>query len=258
MTARRTSPRRVAAGAVLVAVLAVGCTRAPAVAPGPSPQVFEQAAHPARTPAPFFPVTIARLMVPTQAVSRPGGSRVVDQLWTSVRVNGGPTELLVLEQRRFDGADWLKVRLPDRPNQAAGWIDANVTILRTSPWKIVVSTERRTVSVFRLGQEVRHFRAVVGAPGSPTPHGTFAVLERIRTGSPDGFYGSWILSLTAHSTVYEHFEGGDGRVAIHGRGGASLLDPLGSARSHGCVRVDNAMIAWLAKIAGPGTPVKIV
>ena len=121
-----------------------------------------------------------------------------------------------------------------------------------------MSTERRTVSVFREGQQVRSFRAVVGAPGSPTPHGSFAVLERIRTGTPGGFYGTWILSLTAHSTVYETFEGGDGRVAIHGRGGASLADPLGSARSHGCVRVDNAMIDWLAKVAGPGTPVQIV
>jgi len=25
------------------------------------------------------------------------------------------------------------------------------------------------------------------------------------------------------------YDGGDGRVALHGRGGASLLDPLGSA-----------------------------
>jgi lipoprotein-anchoring transpeptidase ErfK/SrfK len=258
------SARRRWSGAVPLAVAltlaAAACTGAPAAHPGPSPQAFRPAVPESavRTPAPFFPVTVARLMVPTQAVSRPGGTQVVGQLWTSVRVDGGPTELLVLSQRRFDGADWLRVRLPDRPNTATGWIDANVTTLRTTPWRIVVSTERRTVSVFRLGQEVRRFRAVVGAPGTPTPHGLFAVLERIHTGSPGGFYGSWILSLTAHSTVYEHFEGGDGRVAIHGRGGASLLDPLGSARSHGCVRMDNDAIAWLAKVAGPGTPVQIV
>jgi lipoprotein-anchoring transpeptidase ErfK/SrfK len=257
---RLAGARGIGAVVLVLSIGAAACSGPVRSAPAPSPQSLAFAEpHPATwMGAPFFPVTIARLMTPTQAVSAPGGARVVAQLETSVRAGGGPTELLVVQQRRLDGTDWLRVRLPDRPNQASGWIDANVAVLRTSPWRIVVSTERRTVRVFRDGQQVRSFRAVVGAPGSPTPHGSFAVLERIRTGTPGGFYGSWILSLTAHSTVYETFEGGDGRVAIHGRGGASLADPLGSARSHGCVRVDNSMIDWLAKVAGPGTPVQIV
>jgi lipoprotein-anchoring transpeptidase ErfK/SrfK len=129
--------------------------------------------------------------------------------------------------------------------------------LSTTPWRIVVSTERRTVDAYWNGQQVRSFAAVVGAPGSPTPHGLFAVLERVSTGSPNGFYGSWVLTLTAHSNVYRHFDGGDGRVAIHGRGGASLAVPLGSAGSHGCVRLDNAAVDWLAAVAVPGTPVEI-
>jgi lipoprotein-anchoring transpeptidase ErfK/SrfK len=53
------------------------------------------------------------------------------------------------------------------------------------------------------------------------------------------------------------FDGGPGRVAIHGRGGASLLDPLGTARSHGCVRVANALVRWMARTLQPGTPVTI-
>jgi lipoprotein-anchoring transpeptidase ErfK/SrfK len=207
---------------------------------------------------PLFPMTIARLMTPTAAVSSPGGGRVVERLSTSVRAGGGPTQLLVLRQRNLNGAAWLQVRLPDRPNTAVGWIDANIAQLSTTPWRIVVSTERRVVDVYWQGQHVKSFRAVVGAPGSPTPHGLFAVLERIRTGSPDSFYGTWVLSLTAHSNVYQHFDGGDGRVAIHGRGGASLTAPLGGALSHGCVRLDNSAIDWLSGIAEPGTPVEIV
>ena len=50
-------------------------------------------------------------------------------------------------------------------------------------------------------------------------------------------------------------------MAIHGRGGTSLLDPLGSARSHGCVRLTNAAIAWLVRSIGaldlPGVPVVV-
>ena len=54
------------------------------------------------------------------------------------------------------------------------------------------------------------------------------------------------------------FQGGDGRVALHGRGGRSLRDPLGSASSHGCIRLSNSAINWIASIARPGTPVVVV
>ncbi len=255
--------RRCAATVLMVAAIAsAACTSQveSGTLPAASPQAPGLPAVTARAVAyrPFYPMTIARLMTTAAAVSRPGGTRVVEWLSTSVRAGGGPTQLLVLGQRDVNGTTWLQVRLPDRPNTAVGWIDANVAQLSTTPWRIVVSTERRVVDVYWQGQHVKSFRAVVGAPGSPTPHGLFAVLERIRTGSPDSFYGSWVLSLTAHSNVYRHFDGGDGRVALHGRGGASLAVPLGSAGSHGCVRLDNAAIDWLSGMAEPGTPVEIV
>jgi lipoprotein-anchoring transpeptidase ErfK/SrfK len=67
--------------------------------------------------------------------------------------------------------------------------------------------------------------------------------------------------LTAHSDVLQQFEGGDGTVGIHGRGAASLVDPLGSARCHGCVRLANGAIDQLVKTVGDerllGTPVEI-
>jgi lipoprotein-anchoring transpeptidase ErfK/SrfK len=70
-----------------------------------------------------------------------------------------------------------------------------------------------------------------------------------------------VLELTAHSNVLQRYDGGEGTVGIHGRGGASLLDPLGSARSHGCVRLSNQAIGWLVRRIGanhlPGTPVNV-
>jgi lipoprotein-anchoring transpeptidase ErfK/SrfK len=50
---------------------------------------------------------------------------------------------------------------------------------------------------------------------------------------------------------------GPGRVALHGRAGASLLDPLGTARSHGCVRGDNEHVAWMARELPVGAPVRV-
>ena len=250
---------RLAAAELVLGILLVSCTRIPVSArrgtiPVPTPQV---PAVRVRMQIGAQPATIAKLMAPTTAYSEPGGSLVVARLDTSIRSGGGPTELLVLNHQFHARQEWLRVLMPVRPNNASGWIDASVARLLTSPWRIVISTERRSLDVFRLEKRVRSFRVVVGAPGTPTPHGSFAISERISLGNRDNFYGSWILTLTSHSNVLDTFEGGDGRVAIHGRGGLSLRDPLSSARSHGCIRLDNAAIEWLARIAQPGTPVAI-
>jgi lipoprotein-anchoring transpeptidase ErfK/SrfK len=165
--------------------------------------------------------------------------------------------LLVLGTRSDDsGAVWLRVLLPRRPNGSSAWIPADATELGQTSWRIEISTEQRTVTVFDDGSRVRSFPAVVGAPATPTPHGHFALFERIPL-PPTGFLGSWAIHLTGFSDVIEHFEGGDGELALHGRGGASLRDPLGSARSHGCIRITNGAIGFIASHAPLGTPVLI-
>jgi lipoprotein-anchoring transpeptidase ErfK/SrfK len=120
---------------------------------------------------------------------------------------------------------------------------------------VIVSTGARRVDVRRAGKLVRSFPAVVGADVTPTPHGLFAISERIRQFG--GVLGPWALHLTAHSNVLDDYGGGEGRVAIHGRSGALLADPLGSARSHGCIRIDNHHISWMAAHLPAGTPVRI-
>ncbi|MGX6449264.1 L,D-transpeptidase, partial [Patulibacter sp. S7RM1-6] len=109
----------------------------------------------------------------------------------------------------------------------------------------------------RDGRLVRRARVVVGAPGTPTPRGLFAIYEATHQRDPDGFIGPGALHLTAYSNVLDDYGGGPGVVAIHGRGPAALVDPLGSARSHGCVRVDNRTLRWLRARLQPGTVVRI-
>ncbi len=200
---------------------------------------------------------IAELARPTRVWTAPGSGRVAGRQPAVSPWGGGPVGLMVLE-RREDGAGrvWLRVRLAERPNDAAGWIRADFAHLRRTRWRIEVSTGRRLVRLLRDGRVVDRYRAVIGAPDTPTPRGQFAIAERIRQPA-GGFLGAWALHLTAHSDVLDDYGGGPGRVAIHGRGGASLQDPLGTARSHGCIRVDDAAVRRLARVAIPGTPVRI-
>jgi hypothetical protein len=162
---------------------------------------------------------------------------------------------------RADGRRcWIRVRLPSRPNGAAGWLNGADVLLRQTPWRIAISNTRRTLTLFKAGTTVRSLRAVVGKPSTPTPDGLFAIAWAIPW-HPNDFLGSWVLTLTAHSNVLQAFDGGDGTVGIHGRGGTSLRDPLGSARSHGCIRLANHSIDWVVRTIGrdrlPGTPVQI-
>jgi lipoprotein-anchoring transpeptidase ErfK/SrfK len=196
---------------------------------------------------------IARLVAPTPAWNAPraaGRSRTLAPLgrWT-----GGPVGLLVLEAR--DG--WLRVLLPDRPNGSAAWIEADRVRLARTKHRLEIDLSRRRVTFLRSGRVARTFKAVVGAPATPTPRGRFAVYETARQPDADGFLGPFALHLTAHSDVLDDYGGGPGRVAIHGRGAESLRDPLGSAASHGCVRIDNAAVRHLARVLIPGVPVVI-
>ena len=148
------------------------------------------------------------------------------------------------------GRCWVRVRLPWRPSSAAGWVNARRVQLRPTQWRIVISRTKRSLTLLRGGRRVLRSRVVIGAPSTPTPGGVFAVLW-VQPSPARSFLGRWVVGLTAHSRVLDTFAGGDGRIAIHGRGAQSLLDPLGSARSHGCVRVPNKVVDRLVRRVGP-------
>jgi hypothetical protein len=233
-------------------------------APGAGTEASAQEAAPAESPPTAGPPTparawIAKVLYPTAGRSAPSVTAARRLTVGPVSSWGTPTELLVLAARvDAAGRPWVEVRLDYRPNGYAAWIDAEDTVLHEDPWRIAVSRARREVSVYNAGRRVRTFAAVVGKPATPTPAGLFAIAAELPQGTGEDFEGTWVLPLTAHSEVLRSFARGDGQVALHGRGGASLLDPLGSARSHGCVRLANAAIGWIAAHVPVGTPVRIL
>ncbi|HEY5058552.1 MAG TPA: L,D-transpeptidase [Gaiellaceae bacterium] len=149
---------------------------------------------------------------------------------------------------------WLHVRLPGRPNGSTGWIRAQATALSVTPWHIVVDTSKRSVLVYRAGRVVAIFRAIVGKPSTPTPAGTFFVEEPVRL-SPEDVGAPFVLALSARSTVLQEFDGGPGQIALHGL--TNIGGVLGTAVSHGCVRLANSVMRWLVLRIGAGVPVTI-
>ena len=142
-----------------------------------------------------------------------------------------------------------------RPNAHTGWITRRGTTLVFTRWRLVVGLQARRVYVYSLGKRIRSFSAVVGKASTPTPLGTFFVEESVQLGRTD-VGGPFALALSARSGVYRQFAGGPGQIAIHGLD--NIGGVLGSAVSHGCVRLTDAAITWLAVRIGPGVPVTIV
>jgi len=153
-----------------------------------------------------------------------------------------------------DGVRWLRVRLPGRPNGRKGWIVRRGTVLMRTSWHVVVRTSSRRVLVYRRGRLVRSFAAIVGKPSTPTPHGRFFVEESIRM-LPGSAGVPFALALSARSNVLQEFAGGPGQVALHGVG--NIGGTLGTAVSHGCVRLSSLSISWMAARIGPGVPIRI-
>jgi lipoprotein-anchoring transpeptidase ErfK/SrfK len=175
-------------------------------------------------------------------------------------ITGARTVLPVLA-RVLDksGQFWLRVRMPGRATGGStppptGWISASHTELQSTPWHIVVDLNARQVVLYDNGAAVRHFPAVVGKPSTPTPTGQYFVEEDVTLskGQPGGPYA---LATSDRSKVFQTFDGGPGQIAIHGL--ENVGGTPGTAASHGCVRLADSAITWLAAHVGAGTPITI-
>jgi lipoprotein-anchoring transpeptidase ErfK/SrfK len=152
------------------------------------------------------------------------------------------------------GHPWVRVRLPGRPSGHTGWIRAHQTRPATTAWHIVIDLSARSVTVYHLGRAQRRFRAVVGKASTPTPRGQFFIEEALSL-SPHDAGGPFALATSARSGVLQEFEGGPGQIALHGTD--NLSGSLGSAVSHGCVRLSPRAIRWMALRIGGGVPLTV-
>ena len=157
-----------------------------------------------------------------------------------------------------DQPGWLNTSIPLRPNGLTGWIKNNPDEIKTyaTPFFVLVQLKRFRLTVCNAGRVIQQESAGIGLEANGlTPTGTFYLLDLIRPkGGPNGAYGPFAFGLSGFSETNFTFNGGDGRLGIHG-----TSDPtsLGRAKSHGCIRVSNSAITKMAKTLFLGSPVKI-
>lgn len=258
-----TKTERVASG--IATALLLGTTGPAVAAPPPSAALLiatGDAALAAPAPPGAGPRTpsgnqqLALLTRTTRAFASPdAGSRVVATMNRTRPITGEQTALPVIA-RAADGrgAAWLRVLLPGRPNGHAGWIPADSSTPAATGWQITIRTATRRVMVGRNGRQIRSFKAVVGKPSTPTPLGRFFVEETVQLSRRD-VGAPYALALSARSAVLQEFAGGPGQIALHGT--ENIGGVVGTATSHGCIRLQTRAITWLAQHIEPGTPVTI-
>jgi L,D-transpeptidase catalytic domain len=164
-------------------------------------------------------------------------------------------ELYVVLSRWTDpsGNAWLQIRVPRRPNGTKGWVPENaLSDLNVSHKLIDVDKRTLRLRVFDGGKQVFTARVGVGKAGTITPSGHFYVREKFHVkGVP--LYGPRAIGTSAYAPTLSDWPGG-GVVGLHGTNEPGLIP---GRPSHGCIRLRNADILELYRLAERGTPINI-
>jgi lipoprotein-anchoring transpeptidase ErfK/SrfK len=163
--------------------------------------------------------------------------------------------VLVLDRTTVKGVEWLRVRLPVRPNNTTGWVPAaKLSELQPVKTWLRISTKTFKATLIKNGKRVFSARIGVGQPQWPTPKGQFYIRAKLTGyGGKGSFYGPIAFITSATSDALTDWPGG-GLVGVHG---TSLPGLIPGRISHGCVRLKNADIVKLAKLMPVGTPLTV-
>src|SRR5262249_51485464 len=163
--------------------------------------------------------------------------------------DGFPEVYLVLSRLEArDGRVWLKIALPQRPNGTDGWVvrGALGKLRKVRTW-FVVDRARLRAKFYDHGKSVWSAPVGIGKPSTPTPTGLFWVREEFVLDN-QAFYGPYAFGTSAYANISD-WPGG-GVVGLHG---TSLPQLIPGTPSHGCIRLKNQDILWLARHR-PGRP----
>jgi lipoprotein-anchoring transpeptidase ErfK/SrfK len=168
--------------------------------------------------------------------------------------DGFPEVYILLSERQDDhGVTWVRVRLPQRPNNVTGWVRRSklgpVHLVHT---RLVVSQRTLSITLYDRGRKRFRARVGMGKPSTPTPKGAFWIREKF-TVFGNSIYGTRAMATAAYSNTLTDWPGG-GVVGIHGTNEPGLIP---GRPSHGCIRMRNADVERLYRLTPVGTPLRI-
>jgi lipoprotein-anchoring transpeptidase ErfK/SrfK len=119
--------------------------------------------------------------------------------------------------------------------------------------RIVVSIPDRKLAVLEAGRAVRFFDVAVGAPVSPSPTGTFTIVNRIPR--PTYYAPGIVIEPGKRNPLGTRWLG----LSLKGFGihGTNLPRSIGKAASHGCVRLRNRDAEELFELVRAGDVVEL-
>lgn len=264
MGSRRPAPTPVLLLCAVGALLLAGCGGAevePGAAatgrPAPAtahPGSASPAADPAPSPAPRLEADAGYVLSPTgdrlEVRSSPGDDEVVVHTLDAVRDSGAPLTLLLADD---PGDGWYEVLLPVRPNGSTGWVSADDVTVAHVPFRLEMSVSTNELRLFEDDELLRTMPAASGTGDTPTPLGEFYLTELIEP--TNSGYGPYAYGTSGFSDVLTSFGGGPGQIGLHG---TDDPDSVGRAVSHGCIRLSDEDITFLAETLPLGTPVDVV
>ena len=170
--------------------------------------------------------------------------------------DGFPEVYLLLRARWDpDGREWVKLRIPMRPNGSTGWVlRGDLGAVHLTHALITVDRARLRLFLSENGRRVWSAPVAVGKASTPTPPGHFWIREKFKIENPSSGYGPYAMGTSDYSTLTD-WPGG-GVIGIHGPYHQPWAIP--GRVSHGCVRLRVADDAWLGRHVGVGTPVHIL
>jgi hypothetical protein len=177
---------------------------------------------------------------------RPGGPVVA---WLPSRTEFGSPQTFAVT-RTLPGRRFAVVSTA-LGNGRVGWISARPGELRLSRSRLTLDIDlsTRLLSVRSGARVLGSFRVGIGAPGTPTPVGRFAVTDKLN-GAFSPVYGCCILALSAHQTHLPSGWTGGNRIAIHGGSTAGSV-------STGCVHASTPALRYLMRSVPLGARVVI-
>ena len=133
-----------------------------------------------------------------------------------------------------------------------GQVNDNAQLARSAK-RIVVSVPDRKLVVMDGGAVVRMFPVAVGASVSPSPRGTFEIVNRLS--DPTYYHAGVVIGPGQDNPLGPRWVGLSKKgYGIHG---TNVPGSIGKAASHGCIRLRNRDIVQLFALVGVGDIVEI-